>query len=186
MGRPKLALPLGARAVIEHVVAALRTGGAEPVVVVVGPHVAELAPLARSAGAEVCLLPEATPDMRATVGHGLNWIEARYTPRPDDLWLLAPADHPTLDAPIVGALCEAIAVEPTKSIAVPTWGGRRGHPTLLAWRHVAGLRALPAGQGINSYLRAGSADVLEVPAGPNVLVDLDTPEDYARLRKAFP
>ena len=53
MGRPKLGLPLGERTVLEHVVAALRQGGAEHVLVVVGPHVPELAPLAAAAVAEV-------------------------------------------------------------------------------------------------------------------------------------
>src|SRR5207237_3552168 len=42
MGRPKLALPLGGRTVLEHVVAALRDAGVEHVLVVVGPHVPEL------------------------------------------------------------------------------------------------------------------------------------------------
>jgi CTP:molybdopterin cytidylyltransferase MocA len=183
MGRPKLALPLGGRAVIEHVVAALREGGADPVLVVVGPHVPELIPLAESAGAEVCLLPEPTADMRATVEHGLRWLEERRRPRPDDFWLLAPADHPTLDAGVVRLLCEAAAADPAKSVAVPVYGGRRGHPTLIAWRHVEGIRTLPAGQGINAYLRRVESETLEVPiADPGVLAGLDTPEDYARLR----
>src|SRR5436309_15902360 len=101
MGRPKLALPLGDRTVIEHVVAALRAGGADRVLVVVGPHTPELAPLASAAGADVCRLPEATADMRATVEHGLRWLEENCRLRPDDAWLLAPADHPTLDAGVV-------------------------------------------------------------------------------------
>src|SRR5262249_42597993 len=42
MGRPKLALPLLGRPLLAHVVTALREGGADPVLVVLGPHVAEL------------------------------------------------------------------------------------------------------------------------------------------------
>ncbi len=38
MGRPKLSLPLGGRTVLEHVVIALRQGGVDEVLVVVGPH----------------------------------------------------------------------------------------------------------------------------------------------------
>src|SRR5438270_11455328 len=94
MGRPKLSLPLAGSTVIQMVVAALRSGGADPVLVVVAPHTPELAELAEAAGAVVCRLPEATADMRATVMHGLDWLEERFHPRPDDDWLLAPADHP--------------------------------------------------------------------------------------------
>ena len=101
MGRPKLTLPVGGRSVLEAVVAALREGGVEHVLVVVGPHVPELVPLAEQAGAHVCRLDAETADMRATVEHGLRWLEERYHPRPDDAFLLTPGDIPFLDAATV-------------------------------------------------------------------------------------
>jgi len=186
MGRPKLSLPLGGRSVIEHVVGALRGGGVDHVLVVVGPHVADLAPLARAAGADVLALPEPTADMRATVEHGLRWLEDRIAPGPDDVWLLAPADHPVLSPAVVRQLLD-VAHSSVCSVAVPVHQGRRGHPTLIRWRHAAGIRALPAGVGINVYLREKAAETLEVPvADAGVLTDLDTPEDYERLRERVP
>jgi molybdenum cofactor cytidylyltransferase len=181
MGRPKLSLPLGGRTVIEHVVGALRGGGVGHVLVVVGPHVADLAPLARAAGADVLSLPEPTADMRATVEHGLRWHVDRFAPAPVDPWLLAPADHPVLSSAVLRQLLDA-AKSLACSIAVPVHEGRRGHPTLIRWRHVAGIRSLPAGVGINVYLRERAAERLEVPVtDAGVLADLDTPEDYERL-----
>src|SRR5438093_812240 len=82
MGRPKLALPLGDRTVLAHVVGALKAGGVEHVVVAIGQHVPELALIAKAAGAEVCRLSEPTADMRATVEHGLSWLEEHHSPRP--------------------------------------------------------------------------------------------------------
>jgi CTP:molybdopterin cytidylyltransferase MocA len=185
MGRPKLALPLGDGTVLERVVAALREGGADPVLVVVAPHTADLAPLAEAAGASVCQLPAATADMRATVVHGLDWLEERFHPRPDDDWLLAPADHPVLDAEVVKLLRATRAKCPGCSLFVPVWNGKRGHPILLNWRHVTAIRALPPGTGLNAYLRQQTGELLEVPApGGGVLLDLDTPEDYERLHKS--
>lgn len=187
MGRPKLSLPLGGRTVLEHVVAALRAGGADHVVVVVGPHVPELVPLAEAAGAHVCRLAEPTPDMRATVGHGLRWVEDHLRPGPADAWLLAPADHPALDPGVVRELCEAFRRDPSRSILVPVSAGRRGHPALVAWRHAAGVRALPPDRGVNAYFREHAAEVGEVPvAAGGAFVDLDTPEDYERLCAAWP
>jgi len=184
MGRPKLSLPLAGRPVLEHVVAALRAGGAEHVVVVIGPHVAELVPLAESAGAHALLLSEETADMRATVEQGLRWLAERFQPDADDAWLLAPADHPTLGAAVVRQLLQARADHPGWSIFIPTFGGRRGHPALIGWRHVAGVRSLPAGEGLNTYLRRQAGETREVPVdSPHVLCDLDTPEDYKRLRR---
>ncbi len=185
MGRPKLALPFGDGTVLGRVVSSLRAAGVEHVLVVVGPHVPQLAPLAERAGAHVLRLAAETPDMRATVEAGLGWLEERFRPRPDDCWLLVPADHPTLDPLLPRMLLEKRAGAPGRSIIVPTHGGRRGHPTLIDWKHVAGMRALPAGQGLNVYLREHEAETLQVPvASADVLCDLDTPEDYERLRRA--
>jgi molybdenum cofactor cytidylyltransferase len=186
MGRPKLALPLGDRTVLERVIASLREGGVEQILVVVGPHVMQLAPLAQLAGAHVLQLAEETPDMRATVEAGLRWLEERFHPRPDDGWLLVPADHPTLDPLVIRALIRERALAPDHSIIVPTHAGRRGHPTLIDWKHVAGMRTLPAGSGLNVYLRQHAGETREVPVdSPDVLCDLDTPDDYERLRRRF-
>jgi molybdenum cofactor cytidylyltransferase len=181
MGQTKLALPLGDATVLEHVVAALRAGGASPVLVVVGPHVAHLSPLAERAGGTVLQLSDETPDMRATVEHGLHWIEEHCTSAPDD-WLLVPADHPALDAGVVRQLLAARAQFPQHAILIPTFQGRRGHPALIAWKTVPALRALPAGQGLNAFFRQHPSDVAEVPVETaSILLDLDTPEDYERL-----
>lgn len=186
MGRPKLTLPLGGRAVLEHVVAALHAGGLERVLVVVGPQGTTLAELAERAGAVVFVLAEETADMRATVEAGLCWLEEKFAPHPEDAWLLAPADHPTLDATVVRRLLEARAAHPEASAMVPTFGGKRGHPTLLAWKHVAGIRALPPGEGLNVYLRRQAAETLEVAVTTAaVLGDLDTPEDFERLLRQW-
>ncbi|MCI0701558.1 MAG: nucleotidyltransferase family protein [Planctomycetia bacterium] len=182
MGKPKLALPLGGRTVIEHVVSALREGGVERVLVVIGPHVPELIPLAGAAGAEVLALNEPTPDMRATVERGLSWLEGRYTPKASDWWFLAPADHPAFSSEVVGQLLTAAETHADCSVVVPVHEGRRGHPVLLRWSCVAGIRALPADQGINSFLRLNAAEVREVPVNdPGIHANLDTPEDYARI-----
>jgi molybdenum cofactor cytidylyltransferase len=184
MGRPKLALPLGERTILEHVLAALRQAEVEQVLVVIGPHVAELAPLVKSAGSQVCFVEELPNGMRGTVEHGLRWLEERFKPRPEDSWLLVPADHPALDASVVPQLEAAYATHPQFSIALPTYNGRRGHPTLFSWRHVAAIRAWPADLGLNTYVRHHAAQTLEVPVdSAGVLWDMDTPEDYERLRR---
>jgi CTP:molybdopterin cytidylyltransferase MocA len=129
----------------------------------------------------VLALTEETADMRATIEHGLRWLEERIRPAPDDRWLLLPADHPALDAAVVRCLLEARALS-ERSIVLPAFAGKRGHPALIDWSHVAAVRALPPGQGLNAYFRQHKEDTLEVPvASGDVLCDLDTPEDYARL-----
>lgn len=182
MGRPKLSLPLGGRTVLEQVIATLRRAEVEAILVVLGPHVRELTAPAAAAGALVLELPEATPDMRATVEQGLHWLEERFHPQPDDDWLLVPADHPTLSSDVVRRLLGARLEHPDRSIFIPSFEGKRGHPALIAWRHVAGIRRFPRELGLNAYFRQQRDETWEVPVdSPAILTDLDTPEDYARL-----
>jgi molybdenum cofactor cytidylyltransferase len=185
MGQPKLALPLGGRSVLEWVLAALRAAGVEHTLVVLGPHVPELEPLARAAGAHVLPLTEETPDMRATVERGLAWLEAAFHPAAGDRWLLVPADHPTLDANVVRGLLQA-ELPQGRTILIPTFQGRRGHPALIGWEHVPAIRALAQGEGLNLYVRRQEQATLEMPVkSAEVLCDLDTPEEYERLQRRW-
>jgi CTP:molybdopterin cytidylyltransferase MocA len=179
MGRPKLALPVDGRPMLERVIAALRSGGADPVIVVTGPHDPALPPLARAVGADVCELSFATPDMRATAERGLDWLEAHYHPSPDDGFLLTPGDLPFLDAAMVRTLCEQWPRRGPASILIPTFDGCRGHPALIAWRHVASLRSLPAEIGIDSYIRDHERDTQFISAAANCFADVDTAADLA-------
>lgn len=182
MGRPKLALPLGERTVLQCVIATLRQAGIRDMLVVVGPHVSVLAELARAAGADVHLLEHETEDMRATVEEGLTWIARHWSPIEEDGWLLLPADHPTLDSAVVRALLEARQQSQDKSLFIPTYEGRRGHPTWIAWKHVAAIQGFPRGTGLNHFFRTRSDETQEVPVdSPSILWDLDTPADYEKL-----
>lgn len=185
MGRPKLSLPLGNRTVLECVIDAIREGGVRDVLVVLAPHSRELRPSAERAGAAVLLLDEETLDMRTTVERGLVWLTDHCHPDPNDAWLLAPADHPTLDSAVVRRLLAARAERPDRSLLVPTHAGKRGHPTLIEWQHVQAIRDLPQGLGLNAFLRARSAETFEVPVDTaTILSDLDTPADYERLNRS--
>jgi CTP:molybdopterin cytidylyltransferase MocA len=186
MGRPKLALPLGGRTLLEHGIHALRTAGVHEILVVVGPHVPELVLLAQSAGAQTLLLDQPTPHMRTTIEHGLRWLEERFHPQGDDDWLLLPGDFPLLEEGVVRQLLEARQRFPLWSIVVPSFAGKRGHPLLLSWSHVAGIQSLPEGLGLNAYLRLQFGQILELPVSTaEILRDIDTPEDYERLQQAW-
>jgi molybdenum cofactor cytidylyltransferase len=182
MGRPKLLLPVGGKTVLEHVLTAVRGGGVAEVLVVVSPRAHALQDAAERAGAQVLRLAEDTADMRQTCQRGLDWLESRFHPRPDDGWLLMPADHPTCRPEVVRALLHAVAFHPDRSILVPAHEGKRGHPVWLRWDHVQAIRELPPEVGLNALIQARVDQTLEVPwDSDEILRDLDTPEDYRRL-----
>lgn len=185
MGRPKLLLSLGNATVLEHALSALHAAGVADVLVVAAPDADVLAQLASQAGAHVLRLSKDTPDMRATCMHGLAWLEEHFHPSADDGWLLLPADHPTVRPEVVRAILSAVQENTDKTIVVPTFQGKRGHPTWLRWSHVAGIGAMPPEQGLNAFIRAHLAETLELDwPSDEILRDLDTPDDYRGLLDA--
>lgn len=184
MGRPKLLLPLGKSTVLERVLLAVRGGGIADCVVVSAPHDRELARLAAAAGGHVAVLPADTPDMRATVMHGLAWIERQFRPARHDGWLLLPADHPTVRLELVRAVLAVASDSP--GLVVPVHQGRRGHPTWFRWSLAQELADLPAGLGLNAFIRARPDAVRELPwPDADIVHDLDTPADYQTLAAAM-
>jgi molybdenum cofactor cytidylyltransferase len=179
MGRPKPLLDVGGMALIARVVTALKQGGADRVVVVVPPadrpESAAIAREAESAGAEVVVLDVETPDMRGSIEAGLGRVEAI-----EDLEavLLTPADQPGIDADLVARVIAA--GREWGSIAWPRAGTTRGHPLYLPRDVARGIRALPAGVGVNALIE-GASRAVEVDVGDaRALEDVDTPEEYRK------
>jgi molybdenum cofactor cytidylyltransferase len=182
MGQPKLLLPLGGQTVLERVLTAVWTGGVADVLVVVGPGDGALRDVGQRAGADVLQLEEETADMRQTCQRGLDWLAARFNPGMEDGWLLLPADHPTSRPEVIAALLETARQQTDRSIVVPTYQGKRGHPVWLGWAHAVAIRGLPVCQGLNGFIRSMADQTLELPwPGAEILRDLDTPEDYRQL-----
>jgi CTP:molybdopterin cytidylyltransferase MocA len=127
--------------------------------------------------------------MRASTAFGLSAIQKLFVggevPAPDAPWLLVPADHPELSGEVVTALLEAARANPGR-IVIPTHHGRPGHPTVFTWRHALEVDEIPRDAGFNWIVRRHAADVVELPVeDEGVLLDLDTPEDYERLKSIW-
>jgi molybdenum cofactor cytidylyltransferase len=183
MGQSKLELLLSGRPVLAQVLTSLTACRLDLVVVVLGPQLAHLASLVKQYGGAPVVLDQPTRHMRETVERGLAWLAVARRPTPDDAWMLLPADHPLVEPAVVAALVEAFQARAGETIIVPTYRGRRGHPILLGWAHVAGLAEFPPEHGIDAYLCQHAASRREVPVeSESVVLDLDTPEDFERLR----
>ena len=185
MGAPKLLLPWDGRTMIEKTLTAWRTSRVEEVIVIVRPDDGELADCCRASGADVVVPSIAPPEMKDSVQHGLKHLEAKFAPVADDAWLLAPADMPNLSHHVIDALVSAHNPNQPE-ILVPTLESKRGHPVLFPWTLAAEVFSLAPRGGLN-VLRQRHAS-REIPcdsmelAGGSVFDDIDTPQDYQRLR----
>jgi molybdenum cofactor cytidylyltransferase len=213
MGRAKLLLPYGGRTVLEHAVTAALESGAGLTVVVLGHEAAAarkvlaetypgradlrvvsnpdyLTGQASSLRVGLRAVLDAFPELMAAPPPGSSAAAAGNVPLPalPRAVVFCLGDQPLVTAETVTALIDAYLSSPARPgpvVVAPVHAGRRGNPVLIDRRLFPELLALTGDVGARGVLdRHAGAGTLLVPAGPEVLVDLDTPEDYARLGPA--
>lgn len=174
MGTPKQLLPLRGKPALRRTIEALVQGGITRAVAVLPPESPEMENVL--AGLPVILVHNAIPrsEMADSVRIGLSEVGSGATGV-----LIAPADHPLVSAGTVHTLCTLHRSIPGR-ILMPTYGGRRGHPTLFPQSL---LRGLSPGLTLRDVLRQNAGDVqaVDVP-DEGVVLDMDTPADYERLK----
>jgi molybdenum cofactor cytidylyltransferase len=178
MGQAKLLLPWRGSTVIEHVVGAWAASGVQQVVVVVAPDNQPLVEVCRRLPCHLLVPATPPPDMKASVGCALKFIDEHFSPQPADAWLVAPADLPGLSAEAVEAVLTAYGPE-RPTIIVPQHAGRRGHPVLFPWHLAPEALRLTESENLKDLL--SRFEVREIGAAAP-LDDLDTPQDYSRLQ----
>lgn len=184
MGQPKLLLDFRGQTIIETVLDAWLASSVDRTLVVVHPDDHALADVCEKKGATVIVPQEPPPHMKDSVLAGLDYLSSRCQPKPESVWLLAPADMPTLSSRVIDAVLSAHDPEHPR-ILVATRQKKRGHPVLFPWPLAGEVARLGPEEGLNQLV--GRHDVQEVPVSEECIhFDVDTPEDYERLRKGNP
>lgn len=176
MGAQKLLLPLEGMPLIARVVDEVLASPVDEVLVVVGQDRDAIEHALRGRPVKLVVNPHAGGDMLSSVRQGLRSIagDARAA-------LVVLGDQPGISRAVVAELILALDRR-GGGIAVPTFQGKRGHPLLLAASYGDEILGSYDGVGLRGLLRVHHADVVEVPlASPEVLEDVDVPEDYRRI-----
>lgn len=175
MGGRKLELPWGEATILGTVIDALRDGGAQPVIVVLGHEAERLEPIATAHGASVCRNERYDDGMLSSVQTGL-----RALPELDAV-LIQPGDQPGLRAATVRRMIESFA--PGNGMLIPEVDGRRGHPLLLARDLWETVFELDPAVGLRQLRDRAPSRVRRIRCDdPGALEDIDTPDDYRRQR----
>jgi molybdopterin-guanine dinucleotide biosynthesis protein A len=186
MGTDKWKLPIGGRAVLERIGAALSCHVEETWVVLpfgaeetVFEEVTSMIPEAR-------ILRDETPDAGPLAG-----IEVGLRRSGCDANLVVAADMPFVRWPVAELLfraCEQDGVE----VAVPMFQDRmhplfavyrkRALPSLLAYRRQKGKKVMEWVAGLAS-VTVGEETLLSVDQEPSTFFNMNTPEDYERVKR---
>jgi len=175
MGGPKALLRGAGESFLARAGRLLARPGVASVVAVIGHQATRVAAEAAvPAGVDLLVNPAYETGMLSSIRVGLDEAEARGA----DAVLLHPVDHPlvapdTVDR-VVSALCGGAV------IAVPTHGGRRGHPGGFARAAWGAVRAASPDRGARAVLAEHPDWVVHVPGDPFCVAGIETPADYER------
>ena len=177
MGRPKQTLTYRGDSLLRRAAHAALSAGCRPVIVVTGAH-AELSRLELD-GLEVTAAfnPDWETGMASSVRAGVKRL---VSADPDvAATVLMLCDQPHVNAEIVSSLVAAHRATGTPVVA-SSYGGSFGVPALFAKTILEELARLEGGAGAKQVIErhAAEAHFLSFSAGE---VDVDTPDDFARL-----
>lgn len=181
MGQLKALLPWQGVSLIKHQVASLRAGGVDQIVVVLGHRSDEMkSELADTAGVSWQLNPDYLQGKTTSIKAGLN---ALGTDQPQALLLLN-VDQPRSADVIRSLLGEHLSQGGL--ITIPTHNGKGGHPIILSPTLLDELRQIDEESfGIKAVVQRHLEATRRVEMdSPEVLWDLNTPEEYQRVLEA--
>ena len=170
----KLLLPIDGEKVVRRVARQLLACGLAEIVVVLGFEADLVARALDGLALRAVVNPDYREGQMTSVHAGLAALSA-----PVDGIMICLADQPSLDAGDYRALIEAFAREGDKSVVVPTHGGRRGNPIVLAAAHRDEILARGANLGCKRFIANNPDLVATVEFETDGFVrDIDTPADY--------
>jgi molybdenum cofactor cytidylyltransferase len=172
---PKQLIPFRGKPLITHTIDAALSGGLEPVVVVVGSD----GPAVRKAlkGMPLCFVENLEPE-RGQSGSLKVGLEAIGRQAEAVIFLLA--DMPLVSGELIQALIQKHRMTLSAVIA-PFANGRRGNPVLFDRMTLDALRAIEDARGGRAVFEMFPP--LHLGWDETVLFDVDTEDDYARLKQ---
>jgi molybdenum cofactor cytidylyltransferase len=180
MGEPKQLLEVRGRPLLEVAVRAACASQLDEVVVVLGARVEEVAQLVDFGRARVVINPDYEQGMSTSLRAGIASLGAEVSRA-----LVILGDQPDVDASLLDRLLDLQEASGLPAAAL-SFEGLLHPPMVLTREWWAGLDALEGDIGLRAVVRAHPELVAALPAeqpGEHP-VDIDTPEDFERLRSA--
>ena len=177
MGRAKQLLPVGGRPLLEGVVASACASRLDEVLVVLGARADEILAAVDLGRARAVRNPDHVVGMSTSLRVGM----AALGPEVDRAVVIL-GDQPAISAELLNQLLD-MQTESGLPAAALSFGGLL-HPPVVLRRDLWGdLESLEGDVGCRAVIRAHPELVAALPAegDRNHPVDVDTPEDYARL-----
>ena len=176
MGRPKALLSYREGTFLEHLIQITHHPRIGVTRVVLGAGAEEIRDIAKLDPSVVVLNSNWEEGQLSSIREGIRSLDEMET----DGMILCPVDHPLVSAELVSDLIGQFYSE-GKSIVLPTYKGRRGHPVIFSSALYGQLLAAPPDKGARAVVWAHAADVREVPTEEEgVVLNINDPDMLQR------
>ena len=174
MGSPKALLLYHDRTFLEHLLDITRHPKIGSQLIVLGAG-------AEAISKHVGLTPEMTvvnPDWQNGQLSSIKAAIKSIGSKPTDGVLLCLVDHPLITSALIGELIETFYSR-KKSIVLPTFHGKRGHPVIYARKLFDELLAAPEENGARSVVWQHANEVIEVSTTEEgIVLNLNDPDTF--------
>ena len=175
MGRPKALLPIDGQTFIERIVAALKQGGLERIIVVLGFNAEEMRQEINHLPVEIVMNPDYKLGQLSSLQTAIRYLESDQN---CDGMMVHLVDHPYIDPKLVREMLREFKKSPSL-IVVPRHQGKRGHPVIFSRALFAELLNAPMDEGAKAVVNAHRVETLEIDTeNVGITLDIDTPELY--------
>lgn len=178
MGTPKLLLPFGKKTMIETIVDEALRSKSNKTMVVLGAEKEKIERILSNRDVDKVVNTRYQEGMLSSVQAGLDALTDEV-----QAVLVCLGDQPYIPFTILDRLIDAYK-ETKKGIILPTYRKRRGHPVLIDMKYKPEIKQISPETGLRALMCNHPQDVLEVEVDtPQILKDIDKPEDYMRELK---
>ena len=175
MGVQKLLLPFGGKTVIGHIVDQLFASTIGEVHVVVGHQAERISAELSARAVTIVNNPNYKSGMLSSVRRGIQSL-----PEECRAVMVVLGDQPSITTELINKMLKSFAAT-EKSILVPLYEGRRGHPVLFSRQYRDEIMTHYNDVGLRGLLHSHPKEIFELTVTTaSVLCDMDYPEDYRR------
>jgi molybdenum cofactor cytidylyltransferase len=183
MGRDKALLPWRDGTFLSAAIRMLQPV-TELVIVVASGNAADLEPVVNAHAAFLVLNPDPERGQFSSLQTGLQEVLNRGR----DAAIVTLVDRPAAEADTARQLRDAFlsADDPTWAV-VPEFGGKHGHPFVIGREMIEAFLRAPAGATAREIEHANQQHIRYLSVSdPLVTVNINTPEDFERIRMGTP
>jgi molybdenum cofactor cytidylyltransferase len=175
MGKTKQLLDVGGKPLLQHILEGIHQTQVDEVILVLGHEAEQIQKKITTFGAKVVLNPDYRQGMITSIRQGLQALDPR-----SEAFFIVLGDQPGIKPGVYNLLIREFRNRfPGKTIFLPAYKGRKGHPALFSVKYRHDASRIEGDRGFREVLEMVPQEVFLVELESESIVhDLDTPEQY--------